>query len=209
MYRSGIRTIYKGANGVVDSSGKPLTKHWMEFTNALVDRYNFAANDAGKRCAEHLLAESQKLVPVSMKKRVVRKKEKVEDVISLANSAPGDYAIFSSAKNKKTYLARFSESWRDNTQSGILASSGRVVPPEEHTRGKLRYTVQYDTREVDQRSVQNNFNYAVIQHENTTFNHLRGEHHFVLKPYLQYKEMYKKWMAEELKRATIEAVRKG
>lgn len=126
----------------------------------------------------------------------------------------GEYIQFRNADGtygKRNYIERDPETRQrlfEHTP-GALKDSGRVDSIRDDKNDNhqkiIGYRVSYDTRRTDTRSFANNFNYAVKQHEDATFHHEQGTHHFLSTPYGQKRKQFLDKLADSAR----EAIEKG
>ena len=203
----------KGASGKFESF---LDKKWNEMSDALVQKVMIYGGEEAKRCAEDLLKAAKDQAPVS-----VEHNYNLGETLESAQAAIGRRGKVSKASSKvghdlnvqmRTTLGTYTKAipvYRDKDTNklkftdekpygGSLRDSG-LVEPFNTKSNRTGYSVSFDTRRTDARSVENNFNYAYIQHEKLEYKHKVGNAKFLERPYTDMKEEFKRRLAQEVK----------
>ena len=204
-----------------------LRQHLKGELASVVQAVEFGADKASKECAHKLLEASKMLVPVGdddakasrgnvarMAKYgnfmsepfMDRAKELAINVVKHATK--GEYFQFRKANGrygKWNYVKYDNRTRKYEHKGGSLKDSGMVRSLRDDANDNhkkiIGYKVSYDTRRTDPRSFVNNFNYAIIQHEDSTLKHKVGKHHFLSVPYSLMESEFREYMTEETKKA--------
>lgn len=221
----GVQVSFRGAT-VKGESGKFesfLGKKWDEIADALVQKAMFYGEKEAENCAKDLLKAAKALAPVaphhfqklgsSIKgaKEVLGKRANVSKAShKVGHDVNIQFRDWETGKFQKSIPAIYTSKGIEPLQKlpgGNLRDSGEVVAVETK-RGKTGFAVSFDTRRTDQRSRENNFNYAYIQHENLSFKHTQGQAKFLEEPYHQMKADFIKRLGESQQQAMKEVAEK-
>jgi hypothetical protein len=220
----GVTLSFRGAT-VKGESGKFeawLGKKWDEIADALVQKAMLYGDEEARKCAEDLLKDAKALAPVAQYHF-----QKLGNSVESAGKVLGKRANVSKASTQvghdvniqfRNKAGRFEKAIPaiktskgieplEKLPGGNLRDSGEVVQVESR-RGKKGYAVSFDTRRTDERSRENNFNYAYIQHEDLTFRHKEGQAKFLEQPYLERKAEFIERLGKSQQQAMREVASK-
>lgn len=229
---------YRGQNIRAGHCGKMLEKSWTEFANAITQKAILYGGAEAKMCAELLLDAAKNLCPVGHDvgedKAIPESRANYHGGVwrgsgsQSFHSRLSDFSMkYSVSKSKdhtfqgrdsKGHFAAKQAAFKEARHGGLLSfthnagslrESGRVKPYLQVDGDKKKgFEVSFDTRRTDPRSLTNNFNYAVIQHEDMNMKHTVGQAKFLFVPYQLHKKTFMSWIGEAVKKGVKEGAKK-
>jgi len=200
-------------------SKSAIKLHVDQFAQGLIQQVQFYGDEGARKCADLLLQYSQAEVPVGKDEKASAANQKFKSVSKVAKSLNINAHTMRTSKGSYQYIQfrnangtmgdriRIGYNKKGNHayehSGGSLYRSGRVDSLRDLTekRNIIGYKVSFDTRRTDPRSLVNNFNYAIKQHEDWALKHSVGKSNFLRDPYNAHRHEFLSMIHGSIKRA--------